>query len=120
MSAVMPTIDVMPMTMPSTVSADRSLLPRTVSHDIPRISENRLQRMLFAPQRFNRVQGRGPHGRIDTESEPDEGRHADPQHDRPRLDDRRQWADLADAPRHEEAERRTHEAAERRQGNRLG
>ena len=30
--AVMPTIDVIPMTTPRTVSADRSLLPRTVSN----------------------------------------------------------------------------------------
>ena len=48
MSDVMPTIDVMPMTMPSTVRADRSLLPRTVSHDIDRISLKRLQRIGYS------------------------------------------------------------------------
>jgi len=38
---VMPTIDVMPMTTPSTVSAERILLVRRVSHDIVTISRSR-------------------------------------------------------------------------------
>ena len=37
---VMPTIDVMPMTTPSTVSAERSLLVRTVSNAIATTSPN--------------------------------------------------------------------------------
>ena len=39
--AVMPTIDVMPMTTPSTVSAERILLPRTVSNAIATTSPSR-------------------------------------------------------------------------------
>ncbi len=43
-SDVIPTIDVTPMTMPSTVRMDRSLLERSVSHDIVTISAKRVQR----------------------------------------------------------------------------
>ena len=39
-SDVIPTIDVMPMTTPSTVSAERILLVRSVSNAIAKISEN--------------------------------------------------------------------------------
>ena len=44
MSDVMPTIDVMPMTTPSTVSAERILLVRSVSIDMPTISLSRPER----------------------------------------------------------------------------
>ena len=40
MSDVIPTIDVMPMTTPRTVSAERILLVRSVSNDIDTISRN--------------------------------------------------------------------------------
>jgi hypothetical protein len=40
-SEVIPTIDVMPMTTPSTVSAERILLVRSVSNDIVTISPSR-------------------------------------------------------------------------------
>src|SRR6476661_3077534 len=57
-SDVMPTIDVMPMTTPSTVSAERILLVRSVSIDIDTISRSspdRIAAMLLAPQGFDRV-----------------------------------------------------------------
>ena len=57
MSDVMPTIDVMPMTTPSTVSAERILLVRSVSIDMPTISRMRPERR-FAIQFVVRV-GRG-------------------------------------------------------------
>ena len=41
MSDVMPTIDVMPMTTPSTVSAERILFARSVSTDMVMISPKR-------------------------------------------------------------------------------
>ena len=40
----MPTIEVMPMTTPSTVSAERILLVRSVSIDMPTISRRRPER----------------------------------------------------------------------------
>jgi hypothetical protein len=52
MSDVMPTIDVIPMTTPSTVSAERILLVSSVCHDMATISDSRPVRtpgMLFAP-----------------------------------------------------------------------
>ena len=46
MSAVMPTMDVIPITTPRTVSAERILLVRSVSSDIDTISRNRPVRMV--------------------------------------------------------------------------
>ena len=66
MSEVMPTIDVIPMTTPSTVSAERILLVRRVWNDITKISDSSPARRpaiirLLAPQGFNRVQFRRAH-----------------------------------------------------------
>src|SRR6186713_232859 len=120
-SEVIPTIDVIPMTIPRTVSAERSLLPRTVSQDMTMISLNRVQRIgLLPPQRFDRVEPGGAHRRIEAEEQADERGHADAEDDRPRLDDRRQRGQLADHPRDEEPERRAAQAAERRERDRLG
>ena len=44
MSDVIPTMEVMPMTTPSTVSAERILLVRSVSNDIVTISPSRPER----------------------------------------------------------------------------
>ena len=46
---VIPTIDVMPMTTPSTVSAERILFVRTVSNAIVTISPKRVRRMATHP-----------------------------------------------------------------------
>ena len=51
--AVIPTIDVMPITTPSTVSAERSLLVRTVSKAIATTSVKRLARIVVAPRRHS-------------------------------------------------------------------
>src|SRR5687767_14775402 len=48
MSDVTPTIDVIPMTMPTTVRADRILLDHNVSHAIVTISLKRAQRIGYS------------------------------------------------------------------------
>ena len=107
MSDVIPTIDVMPMTTPSTVSAERILLVRSVSSDIATISPSSPARIrrhrLFAPQRFDRIEPRRPHRRIQAEEQPDDRGDADADGDRPELHRRRQRRHLADDQR----ERRT-------------
>src|SRR5688572_6869681 len=123
MSDVMPTIDVMPMTTPSTVRTDRILLTRSVSQDIRTISSNSDQRMvcpLLPPQGFNRIQARGPRRRIEPEEQADARRHGDAQYHRPHFDDRRQRAHTADDVGHQESEPRAHHAAERGQRDRFG
>src|SRR5262245_35847890 len=119
MSAVMPTIDVMPMTTPSTVSAERILLVRTVSNAITITSLKRPTRIAMisvpsaryptchestrarrtpslSPQRFNRIEPRGAHRRIQTEEQPDDGRDADAEDDRPDFDGRRNRRQVRD------------------------
>src|SRR6187397_2489901 len=71
-SEVIPTIDVMPMTTPSTVSAERILLARRVSNDMTMISDRSPVRtvfMSFAPQRLDGVEFRRAHGRVETEEQ---------------------------------------------------
>ena len=77
-------MDVMPITMPSTVRNDRILLPRSVSHDITTISENSPQRIRYSRlKRFDgsrlaaRIAGYMPKNRptmavIETPSETDQ------------------------------------------------
>ena len=48
MSDVTPTIDVIPMTMPTTVRADRILFDHSVSHAIVTISLKSAQRMVYS------------------------------------------------------------------------
>ena len=45
---------------------------------------------LLPPQRFDRIERRRPHRRVQAEEQPDDRRHRDAEHDRPELDDRRQ------------------------------
>src|SRR5919197_893989 len=123
MSDVMPTIDVMPMTTPSTVSAERILLARSVSHDMTMISDSSPVRtvfMLFAPQGFNRIEFRRAHRRVEAEEEADERRDADPERDRPRLHRRGQRRQLADDDRENEPEAGAEHAAEGRQRDGFG
>src|SRR3954471_22989806 len=85
-SDVIPTIDVMPMTTPSTVSADRILLVRSVSKAIPTISESRPVRMaamLLAPQGFDRIQLGRAHRRVQSKEQADDRGDADAHDDRP-------------------------------------
>ena len=91
----MPTIDVTPMTTPSTVSADRSLFVRSVSTAIDRTSREEADaeasdRHLFLPERFDRIERRRAHRRIQPEEHADDGRHAEAERHRPGLDARRQ------------------------------
>src|SRR5580704_8719519 len=100
----MPTIEVMPMTTPSTVSAERILLPRTVSNAIDTTSPKRLMRNAmrpasFPPQRLDRIEPRGPHRRIQAEEQPDERGDADAERDRPDLDRRRDRRERRDRER---------------------
>ena len=75
----MPTIDVMPITTPSTVSAERILLLRSVSSAIAAVSRSSASclhagRWSFAPQRFDRIEhGRAPR-RIPAEEQADQPR----------------------------------------------
>src|SRR5688500_3497766 len=113
-SEVIPTIDVMPMTTPSTVNAERILLVRSVSNAIPKISVNsplRRPAMLFAPQRFDGIQPGGADRRVEPEEQPDHGGDADADHHRPGLDGGRQRRQLADDLREYEAEQRADDAA---------
>src|SRR3954469_18520510 len=93
-SEVMPTIEVIPMTTPSTVSAERILLVRSVSIDITTISDSSPLRTagiirfsfphapLLAAQRLDRIQLRGAHRGIHPEEQPDHGGDADTREDR--------------------------------------
>ena len=80
MSDVIPTMEVTPMTTPSTVSAERILLPRSVSNAIARgFAEQaglpgEVLHGLFAPQRFDRVEHRGTARRIPSEEQADRPR----------------------------------------------
>src|SRR5688572_25001444 len=101
--AVMPTMDVMPMTTPSTVSADRSMLLRIVSSAITITSVTRLALIAsasysvaagassFLPQRLDRVEARGARRRIEAEEQADECRDADAKGNRPELNRRGHW-----------------------------
>src|SRR5262245_34018305 len=119
--AVMPTIDVMPMTTPSTVRNERSLFPRRVSHDIATISVNRLRRTgSFLPKRFYRIERCCARCGVHPKEQADGGGHPDAEHDGPRLDDGRQRGDATEPPRHRETEERAADAAKRRERDRLG
>src|SRR5438105_1880787 len=124
MSEVMPTMEVMPMTTPSTVSPERILLVRRVSIDITTISDSSplrsaaiipaslLESALLAPEGLDRVELRRPHRRIEAEEETNHRRDADTGHDRPHLHGGGQWRQLADDLREDKSEQRAHDAAE--------
>src|SRR6185436_3041887 len=109
MSDVMPTIAVMPMTTPRIVSADRSLLPRSVSSAMRTTSP---ASPLFTAERLDRIQRRGTRRGVHPEEQADAGRDADAEHDRPRLEPSRKRRDGGDADRGEESERDADHAAE--------
>src|SRR5664279_3410873 len=87
--------DVTPMTMPSTVSPDRTLCDRSVSVATIMFS-NSSWRVIASlrPERHHRVQARGPDRRVDTEEKPDH-RTQDQSHDRhPGLDGSRKRGEV--------------------------
>src|SRR5262245_61358720 len=117
MSDVMPTIAVMPITTPSTVSADRIMLTRSVSAAMTTTSRIRPARTgitvpSFPPERFDRVEARRAHRRIETEEESDERRDADSERHGPRLDGGRHRCEGRDEQGKPAAQRRPDHAAE--------
>src|SRR4026207_2323545 len=122
----MPTIAVMPMTTPSTVSPERILLVRTVSNAITTTSASnailKVIRFLVAlrSQCFDRSRPRGAHRRVEAEEQADPRRDADAEPDRPYLDCRRPRRERRDGGRDRRAEHRADDAAEQRQHHRLG
>ena len=59
---------------------------------------------LLAPQRFDRIESRGPHGRIQPEEQSDDGGDADPHGDRPDLTAAGRGVSFADEERQAEPE----------------
>src|SRR5215210_2735598 len=119
----MPTIEVMPMTTPRTVSAERILFVRRVSIDMPTISLSRPARIpatLLAPQCFDRVERRGTHRRVQSEEQPDNRRDANADGDGPQLDGGRQRGRFADGERQQESQTDSDETAEGRERHRFG
>src|ERR1041385_1338726 len=118
----MPTIEVMPITMPSTVSPDRSLFVRTVASAMLMTSRARVSLMpgpLLTTERFDRIQPGGAHGRIQTEEQADDGGDADADGDGPRLDLRRNRRQRGNRRRDRRSEQRARDPAERRQRDRF-
>src|SRR5580698_10371511 len=82
--------EVTPITMPSTVSADRPLRARNVSSATARFSRmSRSPNKLLRPQRGYRIEPRGSHSWIDSEEDPDYGTEHDTQQCHPEL--HRSW-----------------------------
>src|SRR5688500_4235873 len=117
MSEVMPTIEVMPMTTPRIVSAERSLLVRTVSSAMRTTSPSS---PLFTSERLDRIERRGAGRRVGAEEQADRRGDADPKHDGPHLEHSRQRRRRRNAHREDEPEENPNDAAEGRQRDRLG
>src|SRR6185369_15286579 len=80
---------VTPIATPSTVSAARTLLARTESRAMTAPSPIRLSTVVaargsFGPQRDDRVEPRGPAGRVHARRDADADSQDHPDHDRPR------------------------------------
>src|SRR5688572_410820 len=116
-SDVMPTIDVMPMTTPRMVRAERSLLVRTVSSAMRTTSPSS---PLFTPERLYRIERCGAGGRVGAEEQSDGRGDADAEDNRPDLEDGRQRRRRRNAHRENEPENDPDHAAEGGQRDRLG
>src|SRR5678815_5631295 len=93
-SEVMPTIDVMPMTTPRMVNAERILLVRSVSNAITATSRHNPRLMpLLTSQRLDRVERCCPVRRPGPEEQADGGGDADAEHDGPQLETGRQGSE---------------------------
>src|SRR5687767_1699606 len=105
MSDVIPTIDVIPMTMPSTVSADRILLTLNVSRAIAAVSLNSAKRAisvdigLLASQSLDWIQHRCASSWIPAEEQSDEGGNHHTDDYRPGLHFRRNRSGRRDGGR---------------------
>src|SRR6476469_1099716 len=102
MSDVIPTIDVMPITTPRTVNADRSLLPRRVSSAMRQTSPIS---PLFTTPRLDGVEPGGTGGRVGAEEQTDPRGDADPQNDGPEFELGRQRREAGDPLRRQEPQR---------------
>src|SRR5712692_9323630 len=98
--------DVTPITMPSTVSADRALRVRSVSSATERFSRiSRSRSMLVRPQCDHWIEARRPHGRVDSEEDPDGRAQDNPEQRYPDLHRRRKGGERAQSQRTAEADR---------------
>src|SRR5882762_2362264 len=98
--------DVTPITMPSTVSADRALRPRSVSSATERFSRmSRSRSMLVRPQCDHWIKARRPHRRVDSEEDPDGRAQNNPEQRHPDLHRRRKCGELAQSQSTAEADR---------------
>src|SRR3989441_5147010 len=127
--AVMPTTAVIPMTMPSTVSPERSLFARSVSSAMTTTSLRSPYRIKgpscffthsFPTECFDWIEPRGARRRIRAEEQTDTCCDPDAERHRPQLEPGRQRRDAADQLRDEEPERDSDDAAEGRERDRLG
>src|SRR5882724_6305115 len=97
--------DVTPITMPSTVSADRALRVRSVSSATERFSRiSRSRSMLVRPQCDHWIEARRPHGRVDSEEDPDRRAQHHPEQRHPDLHRRRKGGERAQSQRTAEAD----------------
>src|SRR5687768_7841304 len=101
MSDVMPTIDVMPMTTPSTVSPERILLLRRVSSAMRRTSPSS---PLLTSERLDGIERRGARGGVGAKEQADGGRNAHTEHHRPEFQHRRQGRQRGQEHREREPE----------------
>src|SRR5688572_11711970 len=120
MREVIPTMAVMPMTTPSTVSPDRILLVRSVSSARKMTSRSRARRTLFPAERFNRVQAGGARRRVRAEEQPDRRRDSDAEPDRPRLEPCGQRCHRRKALGRQEPENDADHTSHRRERDRFG
>src|SRR5262245_28237731 len=123
--AVIPTIEVMPITTPRTVSAERILFDLSVSNAMRTTSwarplRNAISLASFAPKRLDWIETGGSHCGVQPEEEPHGGGNTDAEHHSPELDGgwhRRGHRDQESDPA---AEQRADDAAKDRQHNRFG
>src|SRR6187200_2154824 len=116
MSDVIPRIEVIPMTTPRIVSADRILFVRSVSSAITNTSR---QRPLFTSQCLDGIERCRSRRGVRPEEEADGGRDADAEHNRPHLEPSRQWRERRDRRRGQRTEADSDQSAECRQRDRL-
>src|SRR5207244_1195101 len=121
MSDVMATIDVMPITTPSTVKPERLLLVRTVSNAITTTSPMSPARILLLTAKgLNRIESRGAARGVHSKKQPDQRGNADSDCDRPHLDGCRNRREFRDDDGDDRAEKCADDPAEHREHHRLG
>src|SRR5262245_55655623 len=112
MSDVIPTIEVMPMTTPRMVRAERSLLPLIVSRAMRTTSP---ASDLFTAQRLDGVEPCRARGGVEPEEQADGGGDGDAEHHRPGLHLGLERGEGGDERGRHRAEEQAHQAPENRQ-----